>query len=446
MNNTYSFLFAVKAELKDNQRENIFFLPFLLMLLVVMLPLGVSNVAMGFFLAFVIFHHKRLRFTATFSMISLILLFLWMAISITWTIDVKRTSSAIPKELILLLLPISFMMIPGFTAKNKKSLLKYYSYSVVVVAIFFIVRAGIRYIFSGDTRTFFYHGEYDDDFGLVPKVLNAIHVSVFAGLAFCYFLSKKGKQKADWFSLMTLLAFIVLLSSKNVIVTIGLLTGIYLMAYAKLSAKLKLGSLAFRLIFIVGLMSIPKIQNRFMVEINTMFSKPANDNVDLQGVKTTSVYEAWHNEKFSHADYLSGTALRVYQTRMFFELFSEHDVFWQGFGLNASRSKLLEKEKQYNLYPGYGKFNFHNQYIQNFAELGLIGFILLLIPLTINIKNAIRTKDFVHIAFAILMVSVFVTESFLWRQRGVTFFVLFYCMFNTTNTLVAKKELWSKKY
>ena len=95
-------------------------------------------------------------------------------------------------------------------------------------------------------------------------------------------------------------------------------------------------------------------------------------------------------------------------------------------------SQLWEKEKQYNLYPGYGTFNFHNQYVQNFAELGCIGFLLLVLILSINLKNAFKNKDFIHIAFTVLMISLFLTESFLWRQRGVVFFTVFYCLFNTT--------------
>ncbi|MBY0486793.1 MAG: O-antigen ligase family protein, partial [Flavobacteriaceae bacterium] len=148
------------------------------------------------------------------------------------------------------------------------------------------------------------------------------------------------------------------------------------------------------------------------------------------GVHNISIYEAWNNEKFSPNDYFPGTALRVYQARMFFELLKEESIFLQGFGLNASEIKLLEKEKKYNLYHGYGRFNFHNQYIQFFAELGVFGLLLLLIILAKNIKNAINNKDFIHFSFAILMISLFLTESFLSRQRGIVFFVMMYCVFN----------------
>lgn len=125
---------------------------------------------------------------------------------------------------------------------------------------------------------------------------------------------------------------------------------------------------------------------------------------------------------------------------MFTEFLDEEPIFWQGFGLNASLNKLVEKEKKYNVYTGYGSLNFHNQYIQNFAELGFIGFVLLILMLFVNIKNAFQSKDFMHITFAVLMISLFLTESFLWRQRGVVFFTLFYCLFNLKNSVKTNIE------
>ena len=127
----------------------------------------------------------------------------------------------------------------------------------------------------------------------------------------------------------------------------------------------------------------------------------------------------------------------MYQFRIFTEIISENNDYLLGFGLNASTQKIKEKAVQYNLFlgdkehEGYQDKNLHNQYIQNFSDLGIIGFALLLVILLFNIKNAIKNKDFVHFAFAILMISLFLTESFLWRQRGVVFFTLFYCLFNS---------------
>ena len=197
---------------------------------------------------------------------------------------------------------------------------------------------------------------------------------------------------------------------------------------------MRLRNLAIFILVVGSVLSFSKIKNRFLVEFqsntNTSVSHSVYNEAD-EGVHYISIYEAWHNEKFTPGDYFPGTAFRVYQFRMFLEIFKEEPIFWEGLGLNASLNKLLEKEKKYNLYPGYGTFNFHNQYVQNFAELGFIGFLLLIAILFLNIIKAIQHKDFIHISFAILMISLFLTESFLWRQTGVLYFIICYCLFNT---------------
>ena len=194
---------------------------------------------------------------------------------------------------------------------------------------------------------------------------------------------------------------------------------------------------------IVLAISFGKIKERFQEEFrnNTLNTLSPNVTATLEkGVHNISIYEAWNNESFTPNDYFSGTALRSYQARVFLEFLKEEPIFLKGFGLNASQKMLVEKERKYNLYNGYGNFNFHNQYIQNFAELGVIGLIVLLVLLAMNLKNAIKNKDFIHISFAVLMISLFLTESFLCRQRGVVFFTAFYCLFNSHLTRFPSKS------
>ena len=192
-------------------------------------------------------------------------------------------------------------------------------------------------------------------------------------------------------------------------------------------------------LFLISSLFYKTINNFFIHEFKTNTSKGIGHDV-ISGLPSekhkVTIYEAWNNKTFSPNDFFPGTAFRVYQARLFFEFLKEESIFLKGFGLNASYQKIEEKGIKYNVFlgneykEGYQKKNFHNQYVQVFAELGLIGFVFFLIILFINIKNAFQSKNFMHIAFAILMISLFLTESFLWRQRGVVFFTLFYCLFN----------------
>ena len=162
-----------------------------------------------------------------------------------------------------------------------------------------------------------------------------------------------------------------------------------------------------------------------------------NQDIGEGHVRNVSVAEAWNTEKFSNSQYFPGTAFRVYQVRIFCELLQEEPIFFTGYGLNATDSKILAKAKEHTVFmgnethEGYHDKNFHNQYVQFFAELGIIGFLLIVAMLSINLYNGLYRKDFVHICFAVIMISLFLTESFLARQRGVLFFTAFYCFFNS---------------
>ena len=408
---------------------------FLLVTLVI--STGINNFFLGILVAVSFYYSRNIRNKISLVLLLPIVLFLWMAVSYFWSIDVQRTLQAIPKEIALFLIPFVFWLIPSFTKEQKEKLLKYYSYSIALIVVFYLVRALFRFFLTKDTGVFFYHGpDNNTDTGLVPRLLNAIHFSVYVAIAFFYFFIKEHKTKSEQLIALLLSVFVILLSSKNIIVIFIFLILIHIFFYSKIANRLRLRNLTMLLLLLGLIISFSKIKERFLVEFTTNSDKGISHNIALnkdKGINNISIADAWTKEKFHPSDYFPGTAFRVYQFRMFTEFLKEDPIFLKGFGLNASLNKLLAKEKQYNLYPGYGTFNFHNQYIQVFAELGFIGFILLVFILFINLKNAFKNKDFLHIAFAILMLSLFLTESFLWRQRGVVFFTVFYCLFNTTH-------------
>ena len=440
MANIYNFLKNVLLDIKSQTNNNILFLWSLLLLVTIPLPFAVNNVVLAVFLLISILKFKKENVSFNLFLIVPIVLFGWMALSYFWSIDQETTLKAIPKEITLLLIPIAFAVNKKFTSIQTEKIKQYYSYSMVILAVFFMLRATFRYFINQDSRAFFYHGEDYVDYGLVPKLLNAIHVSVFAAVALFYFVSKEVKTKFETVAAILLFAFIILLSSKNIIVIVLLLGLLYFFYFSKSSQKLRLRNLIVFGLVLGLIVSFGKIKNRFKEEFQSNTDKSISADVISnvpQGVHYISLKEAWTNETFSPNDYFPGTAFRVYQFRIFTEIISENNDYLLGFGLNASTQKIKEKAVQYNLFlgdkehEGYQDKNLHNQYIQNFSDLGIVGFTLLLMILLFNIKNAIKNKDFVHFAFAILMISLFLTESFLWRQRGVVFFTLFYCLFNS---------------
>lgn len=437
MSNTYNFLNSVWKNILTENNENRFFIPFLALFVTVPMFMGLNNVALGLFVITLFIYRKQLKFQFSASLLLPIALFLWMCASYFWSIDAPQTLQAIPKEIALFIVPVIFLLIPKFSSEQQKKLLAFYSYAMVFFVLVFLIRALIRFLIHQETSYFFYHGpDNETDTGLVPKLLNAIHVSVYVAVAFFHFFIKEKKSVLDKIIAALLFCFVLLLSSKNIIFIFIVLLLTHVFFYSKIANRMRLRNIAL-VLFIAGIfLSIGKIRDRFLIELQTNTSKSLGTTniVDQQpDVNYISIADAWTKDHFEYSDYFPGTALRVYQIRLFTEFLDEEPIFWKGFGLNASKTKLLEKEKKYNLYPGYGTFNFHNQYVQNFAELGFIGFLLLVLLLFYTTKTAFRRKDFMAISFSILMISLFLTESFLWRQRGVTFFIVLYCLFIHNN-------------
>ena len=398
-----------------------------------------SNLINSFILAFIfvisVLFFKKEDLNFSYSFISPISLFLIMLLSYTWTIESNETFKAIIKELPLLIIPIVFIL-NNKKSFNKQLILKYYSYSIVIFTIFFLLKALYYYIITQNINVFFYHD-------LVSKELNAIHISVFVSMALFYFLTKESKKSLDFILTCYLFLFLILLSSKIIIFITILLIAIFFFFYSKSANKMRLRNLIIVGSIISAIFYFENIKEKLQFEFNIKSENNIGHTVinkKVIGSNIISMKEAWYNEKFNQTDYFSGSSFRVYQARLFFDFLKEEPIFWTGFGLNASYKKLEEKGIYYNVFQGtneldgYQKKNFHNQYIQVFAELGVVGFLILLLILGLNLKNALKNKDFVHIAFAILMISLFLTESFLWRQRGVVFFTLFYCLFNLKNT------------
>ncbi len=443
MDNIYNFLKNLWKEINKETKKNFSFFFAILFVISIPLSLGLNNFFLVSLLTTLLIRYKKATSKFSKNLVYPIVLFAIMCFSYFWSINQFETLKAIPKSIVLLLLPTTFMFFNTFSKNQIEKLKKYYSYAMVVYVLYFLMRAIVRYILLKDSRIFYYHGNYNDDFGLVPKLLNAIHFSVFVSLSYFYFIIKEYKSIMNKIVISLLFLFIILLSSKNIILIFLLLNLIYFFFYSKVANKMRIRNLILLVTIIGTILFFGKIKQRFSEEFKTNTNRSITHNVvekTSDNVHYVSIKEAWTGKKFTPNDFFPGTAFRVYQISVFLEFLKEEPIFWNGFGLNASYPKLEEKGKAYNVFlgneksEGYQKKNFHNQYIQIFAELGIFGLIILILMLIVSLKKGFENKDFLHISFTILMISLFLTESFLSRQRGVVFFTLFYCLFNLNNT------------
>lgn len=433
MENIFNFSKNAFQNLKQEYNSHSSLLFVLLALLCIPLGYAFNSLSLALLIIITLINFKKANFSFKNYLIFPIALYLLMLLSYTWSIDTDRTIAAIFKELPLLLFPICFLLFRSFSDVEKQKIIKGFSYGMTAFAVFYLMKASVRFLSSQDTSVFFYHE-------LVTKDVNAIHVSVYMAVSFFYFLVKPIKTNWDKLALAILFIMVFLLSSKNIVIVFMGLLGYYYLFFSKIAKKLRLRNLILLLVILSSLPFIGKVKERFKQEYETIMTDSSVNDVINKGSETVynvSIKQAWNNDTFKPNDFFPGTAFRVYQFRIFMEFLKEEAIFWKGFGLDASYSKIEEKAIQYHLFlgnqfqEGYQKMNFHNQYIQTFAELGVFGLLLLLIMLVLSVRNAIDSNNYFHIAFSILIISLFFTESFLWRQRGVTFFIVMYCLLNT---------------
>lgn len=435
MVNTSVYLKRVWLKENNNPSGDPSVLGLSLFLCTIPFPLWVNNVSLGIYAFIVFYSYKKGQFAIDKTLLWPIILFLLAWLSVLWSIDVPKTWKSIPRQIPFLVVPILFWFQPKFTAKQRLRVLELFSKFMVATAIFFLLRACFRFVQTKDIEVFFYHE-------LVTLALNAIHVSAFITIAFFYFLIFGQRFKITITSFLAL--FLILLASKNIIVIWGILIIIYVIWHQKKIHFSKKTWIALALVMLLSTVVVYKIKDRFLLESqedilehkSELAQKLADD-----GIKIVNIHQAWYATSFSADDFFSGSSFRVYQIRLYKEMMQEDPTYFLGYGFNATLKKRTQKAQELGVFMGdddnlgYHIKNFHNQYIQYLAELGLVGFLLLTILLGISLKNAIKNKDFLHFVFSILMISLFLTECFLWRQRGVAFFIGCYCLFNAVKNL-----------
>ncbi|MFP9115049.1 O-antigen ligase family protein [Flavobacterium sp. RHBU_3] len=407
---------------------------FLISLTALTIPMAYvyNSIAVILFVACSLLSARKTDFSIKFSIALPMALFLLMALSVSWSVNAHQSVKALGKEASLIFIPIAFMVNSRLSGRSVDAILKNYSLGMCVIGIGFLVRAFIRFAQTGNTEVFFYHELSTFD-------VNAIYLSVLFSMAFIIFLAKETKTFWGYGAMGFLLLFIFLLSSKNLIIINLLIVVLYYTAYSGFSRKVKTASLLTFLVLFLVFGYFGKIHERFMHELEV------DQAITEQGVHVVTLKEAATRDKFDANCYFNGTAFRTYQARIFTEMLNEDGILLTGYGLSGSKQKIEQKGIEHNIYHEsdalmpYNKMNFHNQYIEVFADLGIMGFVLVVLMLLVNLKNGIQSKYFVHIAFAILMISVFLTESFIWRQRGVVFFTLFYCIFNTMQPFAQRR-------
>lgn len=359
---------------------------------------AIANVFLAILLAIFfiqVFQNRRIYLNK--NLIPVVIYFLWGMASLIWTTDFQTTIKGIGITLPLVLTPVFISQYSYFGSDDLKKTIKIFSVGLVLYFLVCALNAGILFMEDNQYNHFFYHNLvmlFDN---------NAIYISLAAATCILFILNVPIKKASDYLLLFFLSVFLLVLASKNLIITTFLLIGLSLF---KNKNKLKTGAIisTFLMLTFLGiLLSENPIKERFQEELNW------NPNHVLTG-------QDFYDYKFN------GIEVRLFQWRLMGEMISNHQVGILGLGLHNVDYLLDQYFSYYNLYKGYFQINFHNQFLQTIGEIGFIGLGLLLSIFARAIYVAIKSGNKYETFFVLLFLSSFFTESFLSRQKGVILF------------------------
>jgi O-antigen ligase len=345
---------------------------------------------------------------------SIIAFFIWQILSLFYTYDIANGLKNVESKFSLLVFPmVLFDLRPSW--EKITYWLKCYVYSIALCTVYLLARSITHYFTNGSLLT--YH-EFTNSlsFHAVFYSYNIFLSVLITGFLF----SRKELSSIEkaLFIISLILSFVGLLicSSKNVLVvtTLFLLLGFFIrMAKRKIQFK----EIVLVILIVLGggfgISKVPVLKTR-IVELTQL-----NGMENLDKIKRGEMIVKEDIPKFN------GTSLRITFWYVVLHKMIDEDVLLLGYSPGDRREKINQEFYKIGLNPWYKDYNIHNQFVQVFAELGIIGLILYLVVHFSLLLTAIKNRNLL-LALLVAGFAIFqMTESIIERNKGIVFFVFF---------------------
>ncbi|MFM2156754.1 MAG: hypothetical protein RL516_1503 [Bacteroidota bacterium] len=332
-------------------------------------------------------------------------------VGVLWSTNYGQAGLDLQIKMTLLLLPIilsSFQIDALFMNKVRR----YFIGGVLVSCIYLLSIAFYSYFKTGKAIVFFY-SELSD------SIMHPTYFSLYLNAALLFVFHEmllSSHRRTIWMGAAFMIVFfvmIVLLSARTAEATAFISLFVMIVLYWKQKGSYRF---IYPLLFvftvtIVAQVLLLKYSNRFsQVEVAVNNTAPVSSN---SYNSTTGRIEIWK------------------------ETISILPQFWLiGTGTGDVKDVLNTTYHDNNFSYGYEKsLNTHNQYLQSFLTLGIIGLVLLVLSITIPWFMRINYHPLLLMLLFIFALNC-ITESMLEAQRGAIFFALMISIFGRKiNTL-----------
>lgn len=327
---------------------------------------------------------------------------------------------AVDRDLLLLLIPITLLVLTRKGVNLNRLLLIYLVSSIVATAILLIANV-VKYMNGLEISQLFFHN--------FTKIYNhhPVYYSLYLSMS-SFALNDLFFKRTIFFkycSLVYLIFTLVLLigiffcASKIIIVVFSCLylTQLFLNINKK---KHIIIVVFFSIIALISIFKVDYVRKRFNegLKINIIEFEPTND---IRLAKTFSYSERKNISDLDH---------RLIVAKIGFFHFIKDEKILTGYGAGDVQDYLDYYYMSYGLAPNWFEgHNLHNQYLQILITYGVLVFCLFCVYLIILSYRLIKSKNLLSVYFVIMFLIAFFFESYLTRNKGIVFFYFFNTIF-----------------
>lgn len=362
-------------------------------------------------------HWKSKFITSIPFTLPLLVLYIWATISILWTEHLDATLKDLEHKLSLIVFPIVIPLIK-LKSTHLSQLLRFFVISCTIVALVCLSGTFYKVIFNVppvDGIDFSAEFAIKDGFGQVHSLfMHRSYYAMYLCVSIWYVLKAITKRTHLQFNksikfyivVLTILVLGVLFSeSKTGLISLFALIILFLVDnYKNITKKMIL--LFFVTIFAFGFIFKNILFERFQ-NIYDGYTKPFD---------VKQVYNA--NS--------TGARIKLWETSL--EVIKKKPILGHGFGTSKETIRKRNLEKGYTLFTMYNRsYNTHNQFLEMWIEIGIIGFLLFLTFFVGMLYKFEKTSIFIFGIYTLFIINYF-TEVILDRQTGVILVAVLTCL------------------
>lgn len=337
-------------------------------------------------------------------------LFILYLVSIALSTDKATARFFVEKNLSLIALPVVLLSRIRFTQAQIHILCKVFIAGTGILMSIATVLAISRYFSTYNYSIFFYH-KFSSLVGI-----SAIVASVLCIVSLGLLLSLHGTGKVKWLLATLFSVWLILLSSKLFLLALFLLLLINI--WSQRTTAVRWAIVAAMVILAAIIVFTPNPIHKRFSEMRRFRSSYLTDTTFNKGM------------------YFDGLSLRLIYVRFSMEMMKEDGNYLLGVGTGDADTLLKQKILAYDMYKGDGvknkegylKYGFHNELLQKFVQLGIIGLSVFIAIIVYCWYMAIRYRNRILLHLLLVFTLSFFTDTLLEQQFGLVIFFTFTCL------------------